>query len=1082
MLRAIIAAVMLALAAPAFAQDHPLRGVALVIGQSDYSGTLPKLTNPKNDARAMDDLLSDLGFDVTRVLDGDGRKLGREIEDFVDAAKDADVALVYYSGHGIEAGGENYLVPVDADLSTPQQAGATLIPLSSLLDDLAKTVPVTIVLLDACRTNAFPAGTMIQPPGAPAPIPAVENGLAEMRGPTPVAAPGVPATNLGVVIGFAASPGQPALDGDPDGNSPYAAALLKHLGAGGYSFGDVMTLVGEEVYLKTKARQLPWVNSSLRRVLSFGKSIEDPNPDERAIKDGRRQLLLSIAAEPDATRGTVESIATTQNVPLDALYGMLKVLGVDTSKGSADLEQQLQEGARQLKSFKQQELGAGATDIELVRLTDLANRAQDEGAMDLALKYREQATARARVLAGDRDKLEAGLETDRLAFGATFADHAQTAALNFDYATAAQMFGEAYAQVARWDEDKAIEYKLAEADAFRSHGDFKGDNEALRQAIATYEEAAQLAPRETQYENWLVIENNLGWALETLGARDSDPATLERAAKTFELVLDASKQQDAPFDWAITSMNLGNVLVDLGKRDATNDRLDQAVAVLKQAREAAPRDSDPFTWARIEFDLGSALEELGTRDADNTRLEQSVIELNAALEVLTREAAPLDWSNVMNTLGIAFYTMGERGHDPAMFNQAADAFNAALKERTQTRVPLDWAMTQSNLANTIVDLSGITGDPSDLPKAVAAYRASLTELTIEKVPLLFASAESNLGVTLTTLGEANDDLPMLQDAADAFAAALTARTETNDPINWAMTEFDLAGTLQYLGQRLDRTDLLHQAEDATNAALRQWTHERVPLDWAKAQYNLGLILENRGSSEPGTATLTASITAYRNALQEFTRGGHPQEWQATESGLADALADLGNREAGTASLEASVEAYRAALEVRTIGTMPLPFAESEFNLGLVLQSLDAKGDTKALGEARDAFLAALKVYTPERYPADFADTQRNLGVVLAGMALKVEGTDEINAAIAAYEAALAVTSKADNPLAWADLENYLGLADGLLGLRTKDKAVLQAGRDAVAAAWEVYKSRDGSYDADFTARLKQFDDAIANMS
>src|SRR3569833_3645333 len=160
-LRALWIVGVLLLAAPAWAADAPLKGVALVIGESNYSGMLPKLSNPKNDARAMDELLGNLGFDGSRVLDGDGKKLGRAIEDFVDEAKDADVALVYYSRHGIEAGGENYLVPVDADMSTPQQAGQTLVPLSQLLDELAKTVPVTIVLLDACRTNAFPAGAMI---------------------------------------------------------------------------------------------------------------------------------------------------------------------------------------------------------------------------------------------------------------------------------------------------------------------------------------------------------------------------------------------------------------------------------------------------------------------------------------------------------------------------------------------------------------------------------------------------------------------------------------------------------------------------------------------------------------------------------------------------------------------------------------------------------------------------------------------------------------------------------------------------------------------------------------------------------
>src|SRR3954464_15216605 len=131
-----------------FAQDHPLKGVALVIGESDY-GTLNKLDNPKRDARAMDDMLDSLGFSVDRVLDGDAKKLRAEIADFIVEAKDADVALVYYSGHGIEAGGTDYLVPIDTDLKTPQSAGESLVPVSDLLNELAKTVPVTIVLLDA---------------------------------------------------------------------------------------------------------------------------------------------------------------------------------------------------------------------------------------------------------------------------------------------------------------------------------------------------------------------------------------------------------------------------------------------------------------------------------------------------------------------------------------------------------------------------------------------------------------------------------------------------------------------------------------------------------------------------------------------------------------------------------------------------------------------------------------------------------------------------------------------------------------------------------------------------------------------
>src|ERR1700754_4746521 len=157
-LAALTAMLLLSAAAPmAFAKD--LHGVALVIGESDYdSDQLRDLGNPKNDARAMDEMLGNLGFDVDRVLDKGHDKLEQSIADFVDEAKGADVALVYYSGHGIEAGGEDYLVPTDADISSPSKAGESLVPLKQLLDELAKTVPVTIVLLDACRTDAFPAG------------------------------------------------------------------------------------------------------------------------------------------------------------------------------------------------------------------------------------------------------------------------------------------------------------------------------------------------------------------------------------------------------------------------------------------------------------------------------------------------------------------------------------------------------------------------------------------------------------------------------------------------------------------------------------------------------------------------------------------------------------------------------------------------------------------------------------------------------------------------------------------------------------------------------------------------------------
>ena len=539
-LKLLIAVLLTSVATSALA-DEPLRGVALVIGETDYE-QLADLGNPERDARAMDDLLDDLGFDVSRVLDGDAEELREEIAEFIEDAADADVALVYYSGHGVELGGRNYLVPVDTDLTTPASAGQSLVPVDDLLAQLARTVPVTIVLLDACRTEAFPVGQVIAlPSGEQLKVEGV--GLEAVKGPTPVARADLPAESLGMVIGFAASPGQPAFDGEPGGNSPYAAALVKHFAAGGYSLADLMTMVSEEVYLKTRAQQLPWVNSSLRRVLQFGGPLQETGGDEAEIREGRRELLLTIATAPEATRRYVETVASAEGVPLDALYGMLKVLEVDTSGGAQDVEAQLREGARKLKEFLAAQPGSVKTDVELARLAGLADTAQAEGAIDLALKFRQAASRRADELNASVDETEANLRADRMQIGSTYADHARTAVLNFDFSTAAQMWSKAFEQVERWDEALALDYQREQAGALADHGQYKGDNDALGEAIALYE---TLSVRAQGAALWGPIRNDLGNALQELGDRQGDSLMLERAVAAYEDAITATPRATMP--------------------------------------------------------------------------------------------------------------------------------------------------------------------------------------------------------------------------------------------------------------------------------------------------------------------------------------------------------------------------------------------------------------------------------------------------------------------------------------------------------------------------------------------------------
>jgi uncharacterized caspase-like protein len=365
-------------------------------------------------------------------------------------------------------------VPVDADLSTPVAAGQTLMPVAPMLDALAKTVPVTILLLDACRSDAFPPGTTIQLPGTDAPIEAQEAGLGELRGPAVIARPGVPAENLGMVIGFAAAPGQPALDGAPgEANSPYAAALLKHLSAGGYSFGDVMTMVSEEVYLKTRAKQLPWVNSSLRRILSFGAPIAEGDADETAIKAGRRSLLLTIASLPDTNRNLVETVATQEGVPLDALYGMLEALGVDTSDPS-QLAGQLEEGALRVKKLGEQPKLEVDLGDDVGRLVALAETAETEGAFWQALDLR----IRAVEAAGDPDTDEQKLQLAALTVRA--GDASWTL---FELQQAVDYYDAAADLAAGIDGDRHYEYLKFKADALAAIGEYKGENAAYDEAI-----------------------------------------------------------------------------------------------------------------------------------------------------------------------------------------------------------------------------------------------------------------------------------------------------------------------------------------------------------------------------------------------------------------------------------------------------------------------------------------------------------------------------------------------------------------------------------------------------------------------
>ena len=904
---AAIAAALILLVQPTVGQEA-LKGLALVIGQSEYEGLAP-LTNPENDARALDDLLDGLGFDVNRVLDADADDLREELEDFVKDAADADVALIYYSGHGIEVGGENYLIPIDADVSTPEAAGEKLIPLGALLDELRAKVPVTIFLLDACRTNSFPPGQLVHLPGEAAPIAVSEQGLAvTTRGGLLVEAATSP-EGLGMVVGFAASPGQAALDGDGE-NSPYAAALLKHLGAGAYAFGDVMTMVKEEVYLETSGRQLPWTNDALRRFLYFGKAIEETGNDEALIREGRRELLLTIATAPADTRGVVESVAASENVPLDALYGMLKVLGVDTSAGPAALDKQLRDGAERVKQFMTEAPGTAKTDAELIRLSELADRAQAEGAMDVALMFRERASARADELSASRDVLEEQLREDRLEIAETYAEHGETAALVFDFRTAEEKFAEAFDEVEGWDDEKALEYKAVLASTRYWRGEKEGSVESMQLAVADYEVALKYVSRDDSPGEWAFIHRGIATAQTALAEWSGDPAQFEAAIAAFREVL-AVLPPEQRVQRAITLSNLGLAYQSLAYRRIGTAELELSLEALLEAKKLVPdgetirllensigltlgmigfreRDEEklrraaailketiandlehPFDIAKVQANLGLVLTELGSLTSDPDLLQGAVEVLRQALEVQKRDTAPQDWASVEFNLGLALTNLGKVGRDETKLGEAIAAFDLALEQFERSRAPLLWAVAMRDRANAYFEVSQLTGEIEPAIVAKGGYEQALEELDRIRAPGEWSKTQTARLIALTWLGKALPDTQLVIDALEVGAEIETALTPEASPLDWATLQRHLGDLDVFLFEFEDNPLWLEPAAAAYRSGAAVAPMDSDPVLWLRLHHNLA---ETLGEIAARAGDPAGMDEAYEIALSAFSRG------------------------------------------------------------------------------------------------------------------------------------------------------------------------------------------------------------------
>jgi Caspase domain len=278
------------------------RRVALVVGNSAYSNA-PKLANTVADAVGLAQLFRSAGFETVILRKDLGvMDFRRAVRDFLVTAEGADIAVVYYAGHGIEIGGTNYLIPVDAKLSRTYDVDDEAVPLDRIIGALQSVKRLRLILLDACRDNPFP--DHMRSAGVRA------LGSSGLGKPIDVGAD--------TLVAYAAKAGSKSYDGDGQ-NSPYATALLRHLAEPGIDIRIALGRVRDDVLAMTGGRQEPFIYGSLggatiplvAQPTAAAEKIEPkPAPLPRDVEGAKAMAMIPVS--PPRSPQPVEAVDPSQ--------------------------------------------------------------------------------------------------------------------------------------------------------------------------------------------------------------------------------------------------------------------------------------------------------------------------------------------------------------------------------------------------------------------------------------------------------------------------------------------------------------------------------------------------------------------------------------------------------------------------------------------------------------------------------------------------------------------------------------------------------------------------------------------------
>ena len=262
--------------------------LALVLGNSRYENA-PALANPANDAQDLAQALRSLGFDVIEQHDANRDTMVRAVRDFAEQLPSADVALFFYAGHGLQMGGENYLLPMDAKIATPADVRFNTVDLSDIQGEMEGSGRTSIIILDACRDNPF------------------TDKLAQ--GGRSLGGRGLrrtEATAQGSLIVYSTQPNNVALDGTGR-NSPFTTALLKHVATPGLEVRQMISRVRGDVLAATDQKQTPWDSSSLVGDVYLASAPSEAAPQGTAPTATATASLPATPRQALAPNATVEA-------------------------------------------------------------------------------------------------------------------------------------------------------------------------------------------------------------------------------------------------------------------------------------------------------------------------------------------------------------------------------------------------------------------------------------------------------------------------------------------------------------------------------------------------------------------------------------------------------------------------------------------------------------------------------------------------------------------------------------------------------------------------------------------------------